>query len=126
MAWNNVKPPDEELLDELLEDELDELLEDELDELLEDELLDERPEDELLEDELLLELTSPPPPQPTMLADKRVIPTAKRVFCIIFRLKISLGKRWVGSLAKIHVARSSMCPDQPLRLVYFLSVSSSL
>lgn len=120
MAWNNVKPPDEELLDELLEDELDELLEDELDELLEDELLDERPEDELLEDELLLELTSPPPPQPTMLADKRVIPTAKRVFCIIFRLKISLGKRWLGMFVKTHAAYLSMCQINPCGRIVFV------
>lgn len=67
-------PPVEELLEEeLLEDEL-------LDELLEDELLEDELLDELLEDEPVL---GPPPPQPTIEADNRAIPTAKRVFCII-------------------------------------------
>lgn len=63
------------LLDELVEEELLEELLLEV-ELLEDELL----LDELLEDELLL---APPPPQPAIEADKRAIPMAKRVFCII-------------------------------------------
>lgn len=83
----------EELLDELLDELLEEeLLEDEL--LLDEELLlEERPEDELLEELLedeLLELTSPPP-QPTIEADSRVIPRAKRVFCIIIPPRFECG-----------------------------------
>jgi methylase of polypeptide subunit release factors len=82
-AWNATKLPEEELLEEeLLEEELllevrpeDELLEEEEEELLEEELEE---DDELLEEEL-----EAGPVQPTIAADNKATPNAKRVLFII-------------------------------------------